>query len=158
VPEIHLWLAAAYGNVGRIEDARREMRDFVSRRPRETLRGFRHRVKPTPAAAEEQQREIDGGSRAAWRGHVDEDVETGLPVTAGVQPGPLNGPTPRGAPAVSTIRTSELARLINHPQGGGSEQPLLLSTMCTDCLDIAFPGSINVPSHLRTEPMTDEHR
>jgi 3-mercaptopyruvate sulfurtransferase SseA len=48
--------------------------------------------------------------------------------------------------------------LIDHQQGGGNEQPLLLSTMCSYCLDIAFPGSIRVPQSLRHERMTDEQR
>jgi hypothetical protein len=30
--------------------------------------------------------------------------------------------------------------------------------MCSDCLDIVFPGSIHVPQSVRHEPMTDEQR
>jgi DNA-binding winged helix-turn-helix (wHTH) protein/TolB-like protein/Flp pilus assembly protein TadD len=157
IPQIYLLLAAAHANVGRTEDARRELRDYVRLRPTSTLRGVRHTVKPTPAAAEEQ-REFDGLARSGLRDHVDEDVDAGLPITMGVQPNPLDAPTPRGAPGVSVIRTFELATLIDHRQGGGNEQPLLLSTMCTFCLDIAFPGSIHVPPYLRDEPMIDEQR
>jgi adenylate cyclase len=157
VPQIYLLLAAAYANAGRIEDARRELRDYVRQQPTSTLRGVRHLIKPTPAAAEEQQREFDGLARSGLRDHVDEDVDEGLPVTAGVQSSPLNAPTPRGAPGVSVIRTPELATLIDHQQGG-NEQPLLLSTMCSYCLDIVFPGSIRVPQYLRHERMTDEQR
>jgi adenylate cyclase len=158
VPQIYLLLAAAYGNAGRIEDARRELRDYVKQQPTSTLRGVRHFLKPTPAAAEEQQREFDGLARSGLRDHVDEDVAPGLAITAGVQANPLNAPTPRGAPGVSVIRTFELAALIDRQSGGGDAQPLLLSTMCTFCLDIAFPGSIHVPQSLRHEPMTDEQR
>jgi adenylate cyclase len=158
VPQIYLLLAAAHANAGRIEDARRELRGYIKQQPTSTLRGVRHFIKPTPAAAEEQQREFDGLARTGLRDHVDEDVDPGLPVTAGVRANPLNAPTPRGAPGVSVIRTSELAALIEHQKGDGNEQPVLLSTMCSDCLDIAFPGSINVPQYLRHEPMTDGQR
>src|SRR6266446_5289584 len=148
VPQIYLLLAAAYGNAGRIADARRELRDYVKQQPTSTLRGVRHFLKPTPAAAEEQQREFDGLARSGLRAHVDEDVDPGLAITAGVQANPLNAPTPRGAPGVSVIGTFELATLIDHRQGSGNDQPLLLSTTCTFCLDIAFPGSIHVPQYL----------
>jgi len=56
---------------------------------------------------------------------------------------------------VSLIRTFELATLIDHRQRG-NEQPLLLSTTCTFCLDIVFPGQFMFHSNLRHEPMTDE--
>ncbi len=158
MPQIYLLLAAAHANVGRTEDARRELRDYVRLRPTSTLRGVRHTVKPTPTAAEEQQRELDGLARSGLRDHVDEDVDAGLPITMGVQPNPLDAPTPRGAPGVSVIGTFELATLIDHRQGSGNDQPLLLSTTCTFCLDIAFPGSIHVPQYLWREPMTDEQR
>jgi hypothetical protein len=114
-------------------------------------------IKPTPAAAEEQQREFDGLARTGLRDHVDEDVDPGLPLTAGVQASPLNAPTPRGAPGVSLVRTAELAKLIGRQQGE-NERPLLLSTMCSDCLDIGLPGSIQVPQQLRHEPLIDEQR
>jgi adenylate cyclase len=158
VPQIYLLLAAAYANAGRIEDGRRELRNYVRQQPTSTLRGVRHFVKPTPAAAEEQQREFDGLARSGLRDHVDEDVDPGLPITVGVRANPLNAPTPRGASGVSVIRTFELAGLIDQQRGGGAEQPLVLSTMCSDCLDIIFPGSIHVPQYLRHEPMTDEQR
>ena len=158
IPQIYLLLAAAYGNAGRIEDARRELRGYLRRQPTSTLRGVRHFVKPTPAAAEEQQREFDGLARSGLRDHVDEDVDPGLPITAGVQANPLNAATPRGAPGVSVIRTSELAAFFDRQSDGRDEQPLLLSTMCSDCLDIVFPGSIRVPQSLRHEPVTDEQR
>src|SRR5216684_3933407 len=158
IPQIYLLLAAAYANAGRIEDARRELRGYVKQQPTSTLRGVRHFVKPTPAAAEEQQHEFDGLARSGLRDHVDEDVEPGLAITAGVQANPLNAPTPRGAPGVSVIRTFELATLIDRQRGGGDERPLLLSIMCSDCLDIVFPGSIHVPQSVRHEPMTDEQR
>ena len=157
IPQIYLLLAAAYANVGRTEDARRELRDYVKLQPTSTLRHVRHTVKPTPATAEEQ-REFDGLARSGLRDHVDEDVDAGLPITMGVQPNPLDAPTPRGAPGVSVIRTFELATLTDHRQGGGNEQPLLLSTICSYCFDIVFPGSIYVPQYLRDEPMIDEQR
>jgi adenylate cyclase len=158
IPQIYRWLAAAYANAGRTEDARRELRDYVKRQPTSTLRGLRHIMKPTPAAAEELEREFEGLARSGLRDHVDEDVDAGLPIATGVQPNPLDAWTPRGAPGVSVIRTFELAALIDHEQDGGNEQPLLLSTMCSVCLDIVFPGSIYVPQYLRHEPMTDEQR
>ncbi len=157
IPEIYLRLTAAYANAGRIEEARRELREFVKERPTTTVRSVRHAAKSTPQAAEELQREIDGLVRAGLRDHVDEDADTGLPITAGVQARPLNAPTPRGGPGISVIATPELSALINR-QSGENDRPLLLSTMCTYCFDIAFPDSIHVPQYLRQEPMNDDMR
>jgi Rhodanese-like domain len=70
---------------------------------------------------------------------------------------PLNAPTPHGGPGISVIRTPELSALINR-QSGDNDRPLLLSTMCTYCFDIAFPDSIHVPQYLRQEPMNDDMR
>jgi len=159
-PQINRWLAIAYAHTGKIEAAQRELQAYIKQRPTLTLRGQRHGVTATPAAAEEQQREIDGLAIAGLRADVAEDADAGLPITMGVQSSPLNSPTPLGAPGVSTIRTSELSALIDRRNRGGSDDPppLLLSTTCTDCLDIAFPGAIYVPEALRHEPMSNDDR
>jgi TolB-like protein len=157
-PQINRWLAIAYAHAGKMGDARRELREYLRLRPATTLRGLRHFVKPTPSAAEEQERENDGLALAGLRDQVAEDAETRLPISAGIQAGPLDGPTPSGAPGVSVIRTSELATLIHQPQSGGNDQPLLLATTCSYCLDIVFPGSVHVPEYLRHEPMNDDRR
>jgi adenylate cyclase len=158
IPEISLWLTAAYANSGKIKDARHELHNYIKQRPLATLASVRRAPKPTRSAAEEQQNEIDGLVIAGLRDHVDEDAETGLLVSIGIRPSPLNAPTPLGAPGVSVIRTAELAALLNQPQAIQGELPLLLSTTCTYCFDVDFPGSIHVPQYLRQEPMDDEKR
>src|SRR5262249_35824883 len=68
--------------------------------------------------------------------------------------------TPLGAPGVSTIKTSELQVLTGSGEGGvsGHAPPLLLSTDCSDCLDIAIPGTIFVPEPYRRGVLDDERR
>jgi rhodanese-related sulfurtransferase len=72
---------------------------------------------------------------------------------------PLSLVAPVGAQGVSTIRTSELSALIDRANGESHDPPpLLLSAMCSDCVDIAFPGAIDVPAGVFREPMNDDDR
>jgi len=86
IPQIYLLLVAAYANAGRIEDARRELRDYV--KPAADVHAARcapqHEAdaKPLPTSSSAS---FDGVARSGLRDHVDEDVDAGLPITAGVQ-------------------------------------------------------------------------
>jgi adenylate cyclase len=159
-PSVNRWLAIAYAHAGKIRDAGRELRDYVKQRPTLTLRGLRHSVPANAARAEERMREIDALAAAGLRDRVDEDADPGLPIDAGLRSANLSAPTPVGAPGVSTIRTPELSALFLRQDSGASQDapPLVLWTDCDDCLDIAFPGAIQVPEALRREPMDDDGR
>jgi adenylate cyclase len=157
--QISQWLAIAYAHTGKIDDAQRELRESMKLRPTLTLRGRRHEAAPTAAAAEEQRREVEGLAIAGLRDHVPEDADEGLPVAIGPKSNWLIAPTPAGAQGVSTIRTSELSALIDRANGESRDPPpLLLSAMCPDCFDIAFPGAIDVPVGVFREPMNDDDR
>jgi adenylate cyclase len=156
-PRINRWLAIAYAHAGNTEAAQREFQEVAKRLTTTTVRNLRHNVWGN--AAEETKREIDGLAIAGMRDHVDEDVDPGLPIATGTRSRNLHAPTPFGAPEVSIIRTSELAALIGQPAAGGDQtKPLLLSTVCADCIDIALPGSIWIPVKLRQQPMDEERR
>ena len=156
IPPINRALAIAYANSGKIEDARREVQQYIRMRPFWTARRQRHLVQPTLAADAEHAREVDGLVKAGLPDSVSEDFDPGLPITTGVQSRILNGATPAGAPGVSIVKTSELRTLIG---GAGDDMPpLVLSTDCSDCFNIAFPGAIFVPDALRSGVLDDEGR
>ena len=147
-PLINRWLAIAYAHTGKFEDARRELQEYVRHYPTLTLRSLRHTAWPNAAIAEEWRREIEGLAIAGLRDHLDEDADSGLPIDAGQRPGDLNARTPAGAPGVSVIHTAELQEMLGGSHLGANQdsRPLVLSTMCSHCLDIAFPGAIRIPA------------
>jgi adenylate cyclase len=160
-PQINRLLAIAYGHSGRVALARREFQQFQEKRGSSpSARRLRHTVQANSTAAMEMAREIDGLVIAGLRDHNSENFDPGLPITAGVRLSNLLGPTPVGAPGVSTIKTSELRALVRDQSGGaGSDKPpLLLWTECSDCLDIAFPDAISVPDALRHGVLDDDKR
>jgi DNA-binding winged helix-turn-helix (wHTH) protein/TolB-like protein len=158
-PQFIEWLAIAYAHTARIEAAQRELQEFIRQRPTHTLRERWHEAGPTEAATEEHRREVDGLAIAGLRDHVEEDEDAGLSTRIGLKPNLLISPTPVGALGVSIIRTDELNELVSrgNAENQGSS-PLLLSSMCSACFDIAFPGAITIPPNLRTDPMDDKKR
>jgi adenylate cyclase len=91
--------------------------------------------------------------------HVSEDLDIGLPMTEGVRSANLVGPTPIGAPGVSTIKTSELRALVGNGEASASgELPLLLSTYCSDCLRVTIPSTNFVPNAYRNGVLDDAKR
>jgi adenylate cyclase len=157
---LSLWLTAAFAHAGKGEEARRELREFISQRPASTVRGMRHDWPPVSGPAEERQHEIDGLEIAGLRDHVDEDADPGLPITAGPRSANLTAPTPIGAPGVTTIRTSELSALVGnrHSSASNAAPPLVLSTICAGCKDIDFPGAVPVPAAHHRAPLDDKAR
>jgi tetratricopeptide (TPR) repeat protein/DNA-binding winged helix-turn-helix (wHTH) protein len=152
-PRINRWLAIAYANSGNTQAARREFQEFARQVTTSTVRNLRHNVWANAAIAEEMKREIDGLVIAGMRDHVDEDADAGLPVTAGLRSSNLHAPTPLGAPGISTIRTAELNTLIGRQGGEADDAPLVLSTVSSCCIDIAFPGAVPLPTAFLRVPM-----
>lgn len=143
-PGLNRRLAVSYAYAGKLEDARRELREFAKLRPWQTLRWLRHSASPIATAAKEWNYEIGGLAVAGLRDHVSEDADPGLPTDEGLRSGKRFPPTPVGAPGLPLVRTSELKALVDAANGGG-EPPLLLSTNCPLCFDIDIPRAVSVP-------------
>jgi len=158
VPALNRHLAVSYVYAGKLEDARRELREFIKLRPWQTLRGMRHSVSPVAAAAKEWNYEVAGLAVAGLRDHVPEDADLGLPTDVGPRSSNRFSLTPVGAPGVSVVRTSELKALIDTAANGPGEPPLLLSTNCTLCFDIDIPGAVRVPGAYIRGPLDDQAR
>jgi DNA-binding winged helix-turn-helix (wHTH) protein/TolB-like protein/tetratricopeptide (TPR) repeat protein len=158
VPALNRHLAISYAYAGKLDDARRELGEFIKLRPWQTLRLLRHTTSPLAAAAKEWNYEIAGLAVAGLRDHVDEDADPQLPIDGGLRSGKLFSPTPLGAPGVSVVRTSELKALIDAAANGPGEPPLLLSTNCPPCYDIDIPGAVSVPGAYIRSPLDDQAR
>jgi tetratricopeptide (TPR) repeat protein len=157
-PNVHRRLAVSYAYAGKLEDARRELREFVKLRPWQTLRWMRHSTSPDAAAAKEWNYEIAGLAVAGLRDHVPEDEDPGLPTDEGLRSHNRFSLTPVGAPGVSVVRTFELKALIDAAANGRDERPLLLSTNCPLCFDIDIPGAVSVRGVYTGGPLDDQAR
>jgi hypothetical protein len=156
-PGLNRRLAVSYTYAGKLEDARRELREFAKLRPWQTLRWLRHSASPIAAAAQEWNYEIAGLAVAGLRDHVSEDADPGLPKEEGLRPGNRLSLTPIGAPGLSLVRTSELKALVDATNGAG-EPPLLLSTNCPHCFDIEIPRAVSVPGAYIRGSLDDQAR
>jgi tetratricopeptide (TPR) repeat protein len=152
-PIINRRLAVSYAYAGKLEDARRELREFTRLRPWQTLRWLRHSASPIAADAKEWDYEIAGLALAGLRDHVPEGADPELPTDEGPRSGNRRPPTSIGAPALSVIGTSELKALID---ARPDEPPLLLSTDCSRCFDIDIPGAVSVPGTYLRGPLDDQ--
>jgi rhodanese-related sulfurtransferase len=158
VPFLSRRLAVSYAYAGKLEEARRELREFTRLRPWQTLRLMRHSASPVAAAAKEWNYEIAGLAVAGLRDHVPEDADPQLPIDEGRRSGNLFSLTPIGAPGVSVVRTSELKALTDAAAEGPGEPPLLLSTNCPLCFDIDIPGAVSVPEAYVRSSLDDQAR
>jgi adenylate cyclase len=156
-PQISWNLAIAYAHVGKVADAQRELLEYRKRiGGLPTARWLRYAV---GIPVEDYAREVGGPFMALLRDHVSEDADAGLPMTEGVRSANLIDRTPVGAPGVSTIRTSELRALIGDGEASASgDLPLLLSTICSNCLRVAIPGTNFVPDVYRNGVLDDVKR
>ncbi len=157
-PTVNRRLAASYAYAGKLEDARRELREFTRLRPWQTLRFLRHSAAPIAAAAKEWDYEIAGLALAGLRDHMPEDADQGLPTDEGPRSGNRLSPISIGTPALSVVGTSELKALIDAAPDGPGEPPLLLSTNCSRCFDIDIPGAVSVPGTYVRGPLDDQAR
>src|SRR5262249_26716192 len=157
-PVLHRRLAVSYANAGKLDDARRELRELVKLRPWYTLHWLRHSVSPQTAAAKEWNYEIAGLAVAGLRDHVPEDADPQLPADEGLRSSNLLSLTPIGAPGVSVVRTSELKALTDAAASDPGEPPLLLSTNCPPCFDIDIPAAVSVPGAYVRSPLDDRAR
>jgi tetratricopeptide (TPR) repeat protein len=157
-PSLKRHLAASYASVGKIADARRELREYIKLRPWQTLRWLRHSATRFAAATEEWNYELAGLAVAGLRDHVPEDEDRGLPTDEGLRSGNRFSPTPIGIPGASVVRTSELKALIDAGEDRRGEPPLLLSTNCPLCFDIDIPGAVSVPEAYIRNPLDDQSR
>jgi TolB-like protein len=156
-PHLNRRLAVSYAYAGKLEDARRELREFIKLRPWQTLRSMRHSAKA--AAAKEWNYEIAGLAVAGLRDHVPEDADPGLSIDEGLRSGNRFSLTPIGASGLSVVRASELKALIDATANGPGELPLLLSTNCAPlCFDIDIPGAVSVPAAYISDPLDDQVR
>jgi tetratricopeptide (TPR) repeat protein len=87
VPSLNRHLAASYASAGRLEDARRELREYIKLRPWQTLRWLRHSATRFAAATEELNHELEGLAVAGLRDHVREDEDAGLPTNERLRSG-----------------------------------------------------------------------
>jgi DNA-binding winged helix-turn-helix (wHTH) protein/TolB-like protein/Flp pilus assembly protein TadD len=157
-PFLYRRLAVSYANAGKLEDARRALRELIKLRPWYTLRWLRHSLSPQTTSAREWNYEIAGLAVAGLRDHANEDADPRLPTDEGLRSGKLFSPTPLGAPGVSVVRTSELKALIDTAANGPGEPPLLLSTNCARCFDIDIPGTVSVPGAYIRGPLNEQAR
>jgi hypothetical protein len=158
VPSLNRHLAVSYAYAGKLEDAHRELREYIKLRPWQTLRWLRHSATRFAAAAEEGNYELAGLAVAGLRDHVREDEDSGLPTDEGLRSGGRFSLTPVGAPGVSVVSTSELKALIDAGADSTGEPPLLLSTNCALCFDIDIPGAVSVPGAYIRSPLDDQTR
>jgi DNA-binding winged helix-turn-helix (wHTH) protein/TolB-like protein/tetratricopeptide (TPR) repeat protein len=144
-PIVNRRLAVSYAYAGKLEYARRELREFTKLRPWQTLHFLRHSAAPIAAAA-------------GLRDHVPEDADSELPTDEGPRLGKRFSSTPVGAPGLSVVSTSELKALIDAAANGSGEPPLLLSTDCSRCFDAEIPGAVSVPGTYFRSPLDDQAR
>jgi adenylate cyclase len=114
-------LAAAYARTGQLEEARHYLSEADQLWPYDTVRGG-----PTfllsSVYAERFQRYRDALRLAGERDHVDEDVDFGVPAD-GVLHSEVGGHTPKEAPGVRTIRTTDLVQFL------ATARPLVVDTV-----------------------------
>ena len=134
-------LAAAYANLGRVADARKELTAFTAQMPWVTLRWLHHGQVPADATAAERARELAGLAKAGLRDHADEEAVTGIDPQLGLRLHDYLSPTPSSAPGVTTITTAALVALLKQDNG---PRPIVLTTT-RPRPDFRLPGSVEVP-------------
>jgi adenylate cyclase len=122
----HQWtyrfVAAAYARTGRLADAKRALSEGDRLYPYDTVRSH-WPDDPSSAVYAEQLRQMQVALRLAGeRDHADEDADFHVPADAELR-NDFAGLTPTTAPGAKTIRTVELAALVNNIS------PVIIDTM-----------------------------
>jgi len=114
--ECYLFMASAYGLLGRQSEAQRALAEANHLWPYATVRSFRpiHTVPvglPDRAILPQMRRIQEGLRLAGLRDHADEEANSNLPEIDQLH-ADLTGRTPTSIPGATTIRTNELADMI----------------------------------------------
>jgi TolB-like protein/rhodanese-related sulfurtransferase len=150
VENTELYLAVAYAFTGRLDDAHTMLASAMSseRTMDFTVRSFLNGIPIFfDAHRQEQERRIaEGLRRAGLRDHLDEETDFKIESTDNLRE-KRDGPTPVSIPGATTIRTEEMARLLET-----KPLPLVLTTAPANP---TIPGAIlvNLPN---SGSLTDE--
>ncbi|HEY2617396.1 MAG TPA: tetratricopeptide repeat protein, partial [Acetobacteraceae bacterium] len=115
-------VAAAQALAGRIDEARSSAAEATRLWPTRTARSYYPLKMTNPLNAEQVSRMRDGLRLAGFRDHVDEDADSGLPPDDVLHTN-YEAPTPISAPGARTVRTPDLAALMEQ------RRPLVLDTI-----------------------------
>jgi TolB-like protein/DNA-binding winged helix-turn-helix (wHTH) protein len=118
-------LAAAYALMGQEAQARHALAEADQRWPYDTVRS-NFANSPSSVYARQMRHIQDGLRLAGERDHADEDADFGLPADRALH-SEKAGHTPTSAPGATTIRTSELARLL------AEVRPLVIDVVECSC-------------------------
>ena len=127
-------IAAAQALAGHIEQARLSAIEASRLRPSITARGFYSYYPKNPVLAAQIAHMRDGLRLAGMRDHADEDADFGL-LSDSVLHTDYEAPTPTTAPGALTIRTPELAKLVEQ------RKPLVLDT---SRWRVSIPGTVQL--------------
>jgi adenylate cyclase len=120
--DIYAAIAAAQALAGQIEPARLSASEATRLQPMITVRSYYTFYSTNPSAFAQVARMHDGMRLAGIRDHADEDADFGVLSDGGLHTDYI-APTPSTAPGARTIRTTDLAKLIEQ------RKPLLLDTV-----------------------------
>jgi adenylate cyclase len=129
-------LAAAYVRTGQMEEARRWISEANRLSPYDTVRGQSPDGSSSTIYAEQIRRFQVALRLAGERDHADEDADFGVPGDRVLHSDPV-GHTPKDAPGASTVRTTELARVL------AEARPVVIDT-ATNSWGLSIPGAVGL--------------
>ena len=131
-------LAAIYARTGREAEARRAAAEADRLWPFDTLRHNWAQGISNPVFVAQWRRYVDGTRLSGERDHADENADFEVPAD-GILHSSLRGYTPTSAPGATTIRTTDLARLMD------ARKPVVLDAATVDVSDHSLPGAVRLP-------------
>ena len=141
-------IAAAQALADRTQEARASAAEAVRLWPTLTARGYYPLKNPNPLIAAQVARVRDGLRLAGIRDHADEDADPGVPADDVLHTN-YESPTPTSAPGARTIRTPDLATLLEQ------RKPLVLDTLPWGK---SIPGAIGLWGAGVGGSMSDEYQ
>jgi adenylate cyclase len=147
---VRRWLAAAYGLAGRVDEAKRYLAEANEIWPYDTVRsyGVLQGLSPSSVFKAQMSGFQEGMRLAGLRDHADEDADFGVPADS-ILHSEVAGHTPISAPGATTIRTAELARVLN------DRRPLVINAVRNSRV-LSIPGSISLAFSGLGGSFTDE--